>query len=92
VIQALTQGDVAAAVAAVPRETSAACCALLSRLLAVDPGVRAGLGDVMRDPWFVQFLPDLSQLSCAAPSEAQSEAEIRAMVQVRLFELGVGAR
>lgn len=37
---------------------------------------------MVQDPWFRQFLPDLSKLNLAPPKETQDESEIKAILQV----------
>jgi hypothetical protein len=56
--------------------------ALLRRILCIPPAGRPTLSDIMGDPWFKQFLPDLSKLAVAQPREQQGVAEITRIVQV----------
>lgn len=74
-IQQLTAADVQAACAHL-RGVSPECVSLLLRIFEIDPARRLSYAGVMADPWFRQFLPDLSKLTVAPPKEAQTEDEI----------------
>ncbi|GAB4820500.1 hypothetical protein N2152v2_007546 [Parachlorella kessleri] len=78
-IQDLTQADVATALSKL-RGVSAECVSLLQRVLQVDPVKRLALLQIMEDPWFRQFLPDLSKLNLAPPKDTQAESEIKAIL------------
>jgi hypothetical protein len=73
---------VEAALGKLPRDVSPECVALLRRILCIPPAGRPTLSDIMGDPWFKQFLPDLSKLAVAQPREQQGVAEITRIVQV----------
>ena len=81
-IQDLVPPDVEAALGKLPRDVSPECVALLRRILCIPPAGRPTLSDIMGDPWFKQFLPDLSKLAVAQPREQQGVAEITRIVQV----------
>eukprot|EP00887_Chlorella_sp_A99_P001505 scaffold8.g1505.t1 len=72
-IQQLTAADVQAACAHL-RGVSPECVSLLLRIFEIDPARRLSYAGVMADPWFRQFLPDLSKLTVAPPKEAQASA------------------
>ena len=80
-IQDLALSDVDAALAKLPGDVSADCCALLRRIFSIPPAARPCLADIMADPWFRQFLPDLSKLAVAQPREQQGVAEITRILQ-----------
>ena len=73
----------AAALAKLPPDTSPDCVAMLRRILTLDPPARPCLLDIMAEPWFRQFLPDLSKLNVSQPREQQSVQEITRILQVR---------
>jgi len=74
-IKELTDADVAEALLRVP-DASPACINLLRKMLVIDPRQRISLEGIMADPWFRQFLPDLSKLTSSPPKEVQSEEEV----------------
>jgi serine/threonine protein kinase len=80
-IQELAPADVDAALAKLPSDVSADCVALLRRIFSIPPAARPTLADIMADPWFRQFLPDLSKLAVAQAREQQSVAEITRILQ-----------
>ena len=75
-IKELTDADVAVALQRL-QGCSEGCIHLMRQMLAVDPQARVSLDGIMADPWFCQFLPDLSKLMVARPAETQSEEEVR---------------
>lgn len=85
-IQDLVPSDVESALSKLPRDISADCVALLRRIFSIPPAGRPALADIMGDPWFRQFLPDLSKLAVAQPREQQSVAEITSILQVGGWE------
>ena len=49
-------------------------------MLAVDPRRRLSLDDIMIDPWFKQYLPDISKMVVAPAKEVQSEEQVLAVL------------
>jgi serine/threonine protein kinase len=81
-IQDLVPADVQAALSKLPSDVSPACTSLLRSILCIAPAQRLSLADIMADPWFTQFLPDLSKLAVAQPREQQSVEEITRILAV----------
>lgn len=78
-VQGLADADVDRALCKLAGvSVSPECQALLRRVLAVDPAARPALGGIMQDPWFRQFLPDLSKLAAPTPRDVQTEADMLA--------------
>ena len=80
-IQDITDADIESALATL-RGISPECLTLLRRIFSIDPGPRPGLAQIMADPWFRQFLPDLSRLAVTAPKDTQSVEEVACILQV----------
>lgn len=78
-IKELTPVDVEVALARLPG-VSAECTALMRRMLTIDPIARISLDGIMGDPWFRQYLPDLSKLTTPPRPDLQSEAEVLAVL------------
>ena len=53
------------------------CKVLLKHTLRVNPNKRYGLDDIMRNPWYQEFLPDLSKMVSKKIEYDQSDEEVR---------------
>jgi len=74
-ITTLTSNDVDKALSRL-RNVSQGCSALMKQMLAINPSDRISLDKIMIDPWFCQYLPDLSKLTVLPRKDVQSEVEI----------------
>ena len=89
-VQSLKDHDVAQALGKL-KGVSPGCLDLLARMLVVSPAARLSLGGILQDPWFKQFLPDLSKLAAPAPREVQAEGEMLAAL-ARAEQITAAAR
>ena len=81
-IQGLSAEDVDAVCSSLTN-VSDACRSLLHRILVVDSERRATFADIMADPWFKLYLPNLGDMSMAPPGDVQSEEQVLACLNVR---------
>lgn len=74
-ITELQDSDVDVALSRLPG-LSSGCLGLLRSMLAVDPKRRLSLDEIMMDPWFKHYLPDISKMVAVPAKEVQSEEQV----------------